>query len=352
MTQRPYEREFLQGVLDEFTRCGGNKAELARRLGKSRSTVQHQIEAALTAGLTPLKFSPTAANENLLAIIEGLRSELTTARESLAKATRPRFTVRADTSPQSEKLRLICIGDAHDTPAIPDKSRFELIGQYVRSIKPDVVVQIGDFADLDSLNSHVPNQTLDGKLKPSFESDMGSFNLALQAMSLDGIEKHCTLGNHERRLWLYEQNNPEMAGKLSATIDSIFHNNGWTYSPYGQITYYGGVGFVHAALNRLGKTYGGKNAEQTIANDSIHDLVIGHSHTDRKHRAPKIGGNHEVQIINVGCALPQGYMFPYANHATTGWSYGIADMTIQHGHVQSYHFITMDELGERYGLAA
>lgn len=340
----------LQEAIDALAKSRGVKEHAARMLGLQGSTYKNRIRAALKAGLKPNDIPAEPVPAAVLDINDALRSEIDRLKAELAKAKKPHFTVRADTAPKSEKIRLICIGDAHDTPSIPEKSRFELIGKYAQSIKPDVVVQIGDFADLDSLNSHIPNETLDGKLKPSFEKDMGSFNLALQAMQLDGIEKHCTLGNHERRLWLYEQNHPEMDGKLVSSIDGVLRNNGWTYSPYGEITYYGGVGFVHAALNRLSKTYGGKNAEQTIANDSIHDLVIGHSHTDRKHRAPKIGSNNEVQIINVGCALPQGYIFPYANHATTGWSYGIADMTIQHGHVQSYHFITMEELGERYGL--
>ena len=99
----------------------------------------------------------------------------------------------------------------------------------------------------------------------------------------------------------------------------------------------------------MGKTFGGLNAEQTIANHSLHDLVIGHSHVDRKHRAPKIGNNKEVQIINVGCSLPQGHVESYAQHSQTGWSFGIANLTIQNGHVRDYQFISMERLKELHG---
>lgn len=342
----------LQEAIDALSRCGGNKAAAARLLDRNVNTLKHQIEAAHAAGLTPQVFPDRPDTSNLQNIIEGLRSELTTLREQYAKASKPKFVVRQDTAPRTEKIRIVCVGDAHDSPLIPDKSRFEWIGKYVRAAKPDVLIQIGDFADMDSLNSHVANETYAGRAKPTFLADMASFNEALQAIGCDGIEKHCTLGNHERRLYLFEDRAPEAYGMMQFELQRIFERNGWTISPYGEITFYGGVGFTHAAINRMGKTFGGKNAEQTIANDLLHDLVIGHSHTDRKHRAAKIGHNNEVQVVNTGCALPQGYMFQYAQHATTGWSYGICDFQIQHGHIQSQAFITMAELQERYGHQA
>ncbi len=302
-------------------------------------------------GLMPHEsaFSANAEINPLSETVERLRSELDQTRADLAKATKPHFTIRQDNAGRSSKIRLVCIGDAHDSPAIPDKSRFEWIGKYINATKPDVVVQIGDFATLDSLSTHTPNETFAGKSKPTYMADMASFNEALDAMQLNEVERHCTLGNHERRLYLFEDRAPEAYGMMQCELQKIFERHKWTFSPYGQITYYGGVGFVHAALNKLGKTYGGKTAENQIANDSIHDLVIGHSHTERRHRAAKIGGTNSVQIVNVGCALPDLHIEEYAQHALTGWSYGIADMTIQHGHIQDYHFVSMASLGERYG---
>lgn len=331
----------LRETVELVERCGGLK-EAFEATGAPVETLRSRMARAQAAGLV---------RDDRDKIIENLRSEIVGLRADLQKATKPHFTIRTDTSSRSSKIRVVCIGDAHDSPEIPDKSRFEWIGKYIKEVKPDVVIQIGDFATLDSLNTHVPNDTLDGRLKPSFEKDMGSLNLALQVMDLGGVERHCTLGNHERRLYLYEQSHPEMDGKLKCSIDSVFRENGWTYSPYGEIYYLGGVGFVHAALNRLSKTFGGKNAENTIANESIHDLVIGHSHVERVHRAPKIGPNNEVVIVNVGCALPHGHVEAYATHALTGWAWGITDLIIQNGHIQDRDWVSMNKLGERYGSA-
>jgi hypothetical protein len=333
-------------VLEE---CGGNKSEAARRLGFAPSSVRDHIITATRRGLiaNPIPYN-TGEKDRLIA---SLQAELDAAREAAKTAFRPHFTVRQDTSGRTSKIRLVCIGDAHDSPAIEDKSRFAWIGAYINETKPDVVVQIGDFATMDSLNSHIGNHTYSGRAKPTFINDMVSFSSAIEAMQLNGVERHCTLGNHERRLWLAEEEAPHSFGMMQLELQKVFEKHSWTYSPYGQITYYGGVGFVHAALNKLGKTYGGKTAENQIANDSLHDLVIGHSHVERRHRAAKIGGNNSVTIVNVGCALPDQHIEEYAHHSLTGWSYGIADMVIQHGRVQDYHFVSMAHLGERYGKA-
>jgi hypothetical protein len=223
------------------------------------------------------------------------------------------------------------------------------MANYIRKEKPDLVIQIGDFATLDSLNTHCGNETYGGKSKPTFMADIESFNNALGEMNLDGIEHHVTLGNHERRLYLFEERAPEAYGMMQFELQRVLERHKWTHSPYGVPYVVGGVSFVHCALNSLGKSYGGKNAEGTIANDAIGDWVIGHSHRERMHRAPKLGGNNHVKVINVGCALPDGHIESYAQHTLTGWSFGIADMIIQHGHVQDYRFVSMEHLEEAHG---
>lgn len=358
MTQQPYSREQLQEAINLYYEHGRNKAAVARFLKEPPTTIKNRIAAALNAGLTPGEI-PKTDTLGLQSIIETLRvendrlkKEVEEAHAAIRIATKPRFVVRNDATPQGSKIRVVCIGDAHDSPAIEDKSRFTWIAKYIKREKPDIVIQIGDFATLDSLNTHVGNETYHGKAKPSFIADMISFNKALEAMPIEGPEKHCTLGNHERRLYLFEDRAPEAYGMMQHELQSVFDRHKWTFSPYGMPYVVGGVSFVHCALNSLGKSYGGKNAEGTIANDAVGDWVIGHSHRERMHRAAKLGANNHVKIINVGCALPDGHIEDYAQHTLTGWSHGIADMTIQHGHVQDYRFVSMGHLEETYGSKA
>lgn len=248
-------------------------------------------------------------------------------------------------------ISVVAIGDAHDDPKIP-QDRFTWIGRFIAEKRPSHVIQIGDLMTMDSLNTHIPNETFHGRLKGVYLEDIASGNKALQALnrackSFKG-PRHIVLGNHERRLHLLEDAVPEIAGMMRHEFEQVLSNNGWSFSPYGEIHKLGNVGFVHAAINRLGKTFGGMNAELQIANQSNMDLVIGHSHVAKVHTAPKVGGDF-VRVINLGCALPQGHIEDYAKHSQTGWTWGAWHLEIWDGHIQSWEFVSMKSLEQRYG---
>ena len=325
----------------------GTKAEASRQAGININTLKHQVTEGKRRGMSAT-VAPPSDNKPLLDMVDRLQAENARLKQEVLTASRPHFTVRHDSVPKTEKCRVVVIGDAHDSPGL-SKDRFWWMSKYIRKQKPDYVIQIGDFANWDSLSVHTKPETYEGRSKPLFTEDLSSFREALDALDCGGVEHHCTLGNHERRIYIAENNAPQTYGIMQFELGRMLERYKWTFSPYGEIYYLGGVGFVHAAINKMGKTFGGLNAEQTIANHSLHDLVIGHSHVDRKHRAPKIGNNKEVQIINVGCSLPQGHVESYAQHSQTGWSFGIADLTIQHGHVRDYQFISMERLKELHG---
>lgn len=343
--------EYLKKIAELYIANRYNNSEVARILGKPRTTVQYWIDHLKRHGVLEEEL-PTNERESLQKIISDLRVENDSLKQANIEGSHPRYLVRTDAiRPRGEKIKILAIGDAHDSPHIPDKSRFEWIGKHANETKPDVILQIGDFATLDSLNTHIPNETFNGRAKKTFLDDIGSFNLALDALNSHlnhNCEKHVTLGNHERRLFAFEDNAPETMGMMQKELDTALTSHGWTYSPYGEPTFYGGVAFLHAAINRLGNTYGGKTAEMQIANDTIHDVVIGHSHIKRIHLAAKLH-HRKVKVVNLGCALPDGYIEDYAQHSVTGWEYGVMELTIQHNHIQAEKWFPMSELQERYG---
>jgi len=347
--------ETLQGFLDAYHRNGCNLVRTSDQFGISRATLQHWEKLCVRRGLKPnvevISAEEKAAIARLGERVKELERENGDLRAKITDAVKPRFTIRQDIASSGSKIRVVAIPDAHDSPNIPDKSRFEWIGAYINETKPDVVVQIGDFVTLDSLNSHTPNHTFAGKAKPSFEADMASFNTALDALDSKlnfNPEKHCNLGNHERRLFTFEDIVPEIVGMMQFKLSKIFENHKWTFSPYGEITFYGGVGFVHVPLNKLGKSYGGKTAANRIAADALFSLVHGHDHLEGMHVAPKIGHNRSIEVVDIGCALPDQHVEDYCFHAATGWKYGIADLLIQNGHIRDYAFVSMKRLEEQY----
>lgn len=321
----------------------GSKTKAANALNMSRST----LTTWLNGVVKPIEGRVDLSSDSTIA---RLQAEIDTLKESLQNATRPRYTIRQGIASRGERLKIVVIGDAHDSPHL-DKERFVHIGKHINSIRPDVVIQIGDFMTADSVSTHEGNHTIAGRGKPTYNEDIASFRLALDALGSAlnyNPEMHVTMGNHERRVMAFENENPEVDGMMSEKLNLALSDRGWTYSPYGEPTFYGGVAFLHAALNRLGKTFGGKTAENQIANETVTDCVIGHSHIKRVSKHSKLHHRH-VTIANVGCALPDGHVESYAQHAMTGWSYGIMTLGIKDGHIVDDEWVSMATLKERHG---
>ncbi|MAF35839.1 hypothetical protein CL622_01830 [archaeon] len=261
--------------------------------------------------------------------------------------------INAQSAPSGNPVRVVGIGDAHDAPKLAHKARFKWLGRYVHDLNPDYLIQIGDLLTLDSLCKYDRNDTLAGKIKPSFQDDMDSAHEALEVFD-EGLQgwngdKHVTLGNHEARAESFSNRTPEMAGLLASKIDALLEDHEWTYSPFGMLHFIEGVAFVHVPINRDGKPYRGITAGSRIAKDALHDIVYGHDHLGGLLSMPKIGFNRSVKVLNLGSALPNGYIEPYVGHAMSGWTYGVFEILIDGGCIQSAKHTSMYELERTYG---
>lgn len=322
-------------ILDEHNGC---ISEAARALNIARTTMQHRAHSArawLAAG------APDDDDRPETVVIHKHET-----------VVRPNYRIVQRGVDQRSVIRVLAIGDAHDSPSLPDKSRFKWMGRHAHETAPDYIVQIGDFATLDSLNTHDPNDTLRGQQKPSFLKDMESFQAALRAFEegLDGAvgEKRVALGNHEDRALRFINRTPEVADMLDKALYGPLEDHGWSLSPFGAFTFIGDVGFTHAPIGAHGKPYGGMHAENQISRDSIFDVVFGHTHKPLVKRFPKMNRQH-LTVVNLGCCLPTGHVEEYARHSLTGWGYGVYDLRIVNGRIEGAAWHSMDDLAERYG---
>jgi Icc-related predicted phosphoesterase len=253
-------------------------------------------------------------------------------------------------------MKVIAIGDLHDSPNIRDKSRFRWIAKHIKKVKPDVVVQIGDIITLDSCTHYISDDTYTARIeKPTFMKEMQSFDEALEefhyVLKGEKIKKYITLGNHEKRMWRYEDKNPTFYGMCQKEFFGTCRKYKWKVIPWGQYLMLGGVGFIHAPINPMGKEYGGEASERQIANKSKIDIVFGHSHRAQDIRVPKISDtkNDFTRILNIGCALPEGHIESYAKHSLTGWTYQIVEIDIWDNHIMEVQNISMKKLKKLYG---
>lgn len=334
MAGKPLSGAAIDEILRVYQETGGNGVQTAQRLGIDRATVYKYIK-----GFTPQVQEVTDGGPG--------------------PDYRFRFTVRPKADVPGERWRVLAIGDAHSSPGLSG-DRFLWIGRHAYEWAnrfPDenrAIVQIGDLGSFDSLCRFDGNETVAGRLKPSFENDIDGIHrdLAEFDRGLQGFEpnaKHVTLGNHEDRVVSFTNRNPEVYGVLTGMFDNVLMTHKWTYSPFGGIYFLGGVGFTHYPLTTLGKPYGGKTALQRACNDLLHDLVVGHDHKTQHIRMPKIGARQSVQILGLGSALPHGHLENYIKHdQMAGWSYGIFELLIDENSIQSTNYIAMLELQERY----
>lgn len=263
-------------------------------------------------------------------------------------------------------VRVMAVGDCHDDPHL-NKDRFTHYGMELVKNKPPVFIQIGDWVTLDSLNTHIGNETLSGRKKPSWDEDMASLRKSLQAFKapLDAYNKkqkltkhkqyHPTLiiteGNHEYRSKYYGEKNPEVGTKLRNELKAIFEEFGFIYQPF-KIPYtIGNTDFLHCPISVMGKPLGGENVANTAASKSIRDVVFGHTHKRQTITKPKLGSFNEfVTAIDLGSGMPDGHVEDYAKHNTTGWSWGYYNLLIskETGRIVSDKYTSAKELEIMY----
>lgn len=334
---RPDVLERVRAATTDFTRSDGsiNLSGLSRAVGMHRQTVRRYLGVIRDQ-------ERQDAQVNYTPDIEGIPE------------AKPRVRVRAYNLSVTEDLpvrRVIGIGDLHMKPGM-DNRHMQWIGRYVAEKRPDNVVQIGDCFDMESCEFHSPPGSASHANRPSFldeiEAGEEAFDLYHAEIGIGEIPHDEIMGNHEYRVWRLEELAPNLAGTLTLQLEQFFARYRWRTTPYKHWLFLEGVGFTHVPMSIMGKPIGGRYPENMIGNQSVHSIVFGHTHRWNHVTVPKIGINNAITITNLGSAMPHGYVAKYAEGATTGLTYGVVDMRLRGGRVESANFISHLELKERF----
>lgn len=264
---------------------------------------------------------------------------------------KPRVRASAGKSPELEevsKIRVLWFTDAHNQPDMP-LDRFLWLAAFVNDTKPDILIDGGDFDDLNSLCGYERNETWQGRFKPAFMDDLAASQEArelLESKITHACKKHFILGNHEDRLWSFENRNPEVYGMMQHAYLEIHKN--WQITPYKGYLDIGGVDFTHVPMSGMNKPYGGARAAVNVAAKSVRDICFGHTHTYGYWEESKLGPNRSTTAICGGCFMPDKYIPKYAQGSAKGYWYGAHIVTISEGRIIGHTPVTMRELKERY----
>lgn len=258
------------------------------------------------------------------------------------------FAKRQSEEENRTPKRVFYFTDTHDTPWA-DKSHLYHIAKHIKDTQPDIIMHGGDLADFPSLCHHVGNDTHQGKKKTTLKMDLDSLHEAVQILTEESGRNdfQMTLGNHDHWLWRFEDKNPELFGFGQEAFETIFKSCGWKLHPYGKYVEIGGVNFIHAPLNLMGKHRGGENVAKLATTKAVKDVVFGHTHRFSHHQEAKDGNDEWVIALNAGCTMADGYRPDYAI-GPLGWYYGAVEFTISDNHIQDVAQISLRMLKERY----
>ena len=252
-----------------------------------------------------------------------------------------------------KKKRHLILGDSHAHSQY-DNLRFRAAGNFIEDTRPDVIVNLGDFADLPSLCHH-------DKGKLNFEGRRYKDDVEVTIDAQEELFKPwrdddsyrprlvLTLGNHCNRINRTVQELPELAGHLSVR-DLRYEEYGWQVYPFLVPVCIDNISYCHYYVSGLmSRPIGGENQAKTMCNKLHASAVAGHSHIfDHSERA--IINGTKIFGLSAGCFVHPDYHEEWSVATRQLWWRGIVmlEEVDGEGYYDGIHAITMRKLLRDY----
>lgn len=247
---------------------------------------------------------------------------------------------------------------AHTTPEV-DNKRFDTLGSFLYDLKPDMVVDLGDGADMKSLNSFDDRHPKE-IVNQSYQRDIIHYNDAQDRLRFKfrhnkkkrpfwvGFE-----GNHENRIKKAIAHNPRIEGAEYGVSFTHLQTDHWfdEYHEYHNsapaIADYDGVSYAHYfSSGNYGTATSGVHHAYTLLQNRNHSSTCGHSH---KRDIYFKDSAHPLPIIGLVAGCFKGGEEGWAGQANLDWWKGVVvKRQLQNGHYDA-EFISLKALEKAYG---
>jgi hypothetical protein len=248
-------------------------------------------------------------------------------------------------------MNILILPDSHSKPGVPMR-RFHWLARYLIDTEPDVLLCLGDLADMPSLSSY-DGSILTGtsRKKASFnnrniQSDFAAANHAITFLNEFRGKKIFLMGNHEERINRALSNVPELQGTLGL---HNLHLHSWEVVPFLEDFSIGGIAASHYFVTGvMGKSIGGDYPAANLLRRQYQSAVMGHSHVwDIAIRK----GSRKLFGLVAGCYLDPTQKEEYAGPAQGMWTSGVTLLRdvrqgFPHG---GWEFIPVTTLEKAYG---
>lgn len=249
---------------------------------------------------------------------------------------------------------ILVISDPHAHPD-HNNDRADWLAQYIIDAKPDIVVNIGDVADMPSLSSYDKGKrSFHGR---NYQDDINS-HLEFQDRLWGPVRARkkrlpyrvVLEGNHERRIEKALDLSPELDGAISfdhleldMEYDEVVRYQGMTPGKWTT----DGVTFAHYFISGvLGRPCGGEHPATSLIAKQLHSCVSGHLHlADWSCRTDAMGR----KMMGLFCGVYQDYDADWAGDANRLWWRGVTMLHNVEDGCFDPEFISINRLKAAYG---
>lgn len=223
-------------------------------------------------------------------------------------------------------LDILVIPDVQAKAGV-DLSHLDWIGRFIVDKRPDVLVCIGDFADMPSLSSYDKGKrSFEGR---TYQSDIQSardamhkllgpiqaLNLRLKKLKKPTYNPRMvlTLGNHEDRISRAVEDDARLFGTISLE-DLQYEQFGWEVYPFLEVVNLYGVAFSHYFTSGvMGKPV---NSARSLVKTRHMSAVMGHVQTTDIYMGDTRADGKSITGLFVGvCYLhDEKYLGAQGNH--------------------------------------
>lgn len=247
------------------------------------------------------------------------------------------------------KTHLI-IPDSHAHPDFKNQ-RYEWLGHLINDIKPDVVVDIGDWFDMPSLCSY--DKGTKGFEGRRYKRDIDA-GLDAQDRMMSIVRKQKkklprfirTLGNHEDRISRAISRDPVLEGTIGLA-DLQSKEYGFEEYPFLTPVVVDGVTYQHYFVAGVsGRPMGGERHGATLIAKNLSSSTCGHSHLFDHTVRTSVGGKRLHGLV-VG--VYQDYHADFAGPANQIWDAGVCIKRGVEGGDYDLERISLKRLKAEYG---
>lgn len=250
---------------------------------------------------------------------------------------------------------------AHATPECSNE-RFDWLGSFLYDLKPDYVVDLGDGADLKSLNVYDKSKPKAIANSPTYEQDIECYNDAQERVQWKFRHNKRRMpdffgfeGNHENRIARAIETDPRLEGSKNGISFSDLQTDKWftEYHRYDNGApaefVYDGVCYAHYfSGGNSGRPISGTHHGHALLQKRHGSATCGHAHifdykVDR--------GAYPNPIHGLVAGSFKGKDESWAGQSNRMWSRGVAVKRYLKDGDYNLQWVSMEQLRVEYGEA-